>query len=113
MADRIGFIGLGIMGQGMARNVLRAGYELVVWNRTVSKTAPLVEAGAAAAESPAEVARQSDIILICVSDTPDVEAVVLGEGGVLEGAGQGKLVIDHSTISPSATLALAPGGSVI
>jgi 3-hydroxyisobutyrate dehydrogenase len=107
MAERIGFIGLGIMGQGMAHNVLRAGHKLVVWNRTASKMEPLVKAGATAAENPAEVARQSDIILICVSDTPDVEAVVLGEDGVLEGAEPGKLVVDHSTISPSATLAIA------
>jgi 3-hydroxyisobutyrate dehydrogenase len=107
MSEKIGFIGLGIMGRGMAHNLLRAGFNLTVWNRTASRMDEFVAAGARAAASPADIARHCDIILICVSDTPDVEAVILGEGGVLEGAGAGQLVIDHSTISPQATQAIA------
>lgn len=107
MADRVGFIGLGIMGQGMARNILQAGFSLAVWNRTASKMEPLQEEGARAASSPADLAAQSDIIVICVSDTPDVEAVVTGEQGVLEGVKPGSLVVDCSTISPIVTRNLA------
>ncbi len=107
MPEKIGFLGLGIMGQGMALNLLKAGFELIVWNRTASKIEPVVEAGAKAGQSPADVAAKSDIIVICVSDTPDVEAVVLGEGGVIEQATAGNLVIDCSTISPAATREIA------
>jgi 3-hydroxyisobutyrate dehydrogenase len=107
MAERIGFIGLGIMGRGMAANLLRAGHDVVVWNRTATRMAPLVEVGATAAASPAEVARQCPIVLICVSDTPDVEDVVEGPDGILRGLSAGSLVVDHSTISPSATIRLA------
>ncbi len=107
MTETIGFIGLGIMGQGMARNLLKAGFPLVVWNRTASKMTPLVEAGARAADNPAHLASQSDIIITCVSDTPDVEAVILGEEGVIHGARPGSLVIDMSTISPTATRTIA------
>lgn len=107
MAERIGFIGLGIMGQGMTRNLLKAGFELRVWNRTASKMEPLVEAGAIAADNPAALAAASDIIITCVSDTPDVEAVILGEQGVIHGVQAGSLVIDMSTISPAATRRMA------
>lgn len=107
MAERIGFIGLGIMGQGMARNLLKAGFPLTVWNRTASRMEPLVAAGAAAGGDPADVAAHSDVTIICVSDTPDVEAVILGERGVLAGAAAGSLVIDCSTISPKVTRELA------
>jgi 3-hydroxyisobutyrate dehydrogenase len=107
MPERVGFIGLGIMGQGMARNLLKAGFPLTVWNRTASKAESLVEAGAKAGQNPAEVAANSDIIIICVSDTPDVEAVITGPEGILEGAKAGSLVIDCSTISPIATRELA------
>ena len=107
MAERIGFIGLGIMGSGMARNLLRANFELRVWNRTPSRMDPLVAEGAVAAASPADLAHQSDIIITCVSDTPDVEAVILGEDGVIHGASPGALVIDMSTISPQVTQAIA------
>lgn len=105
--ERIGFIGLGMMGRGMAGNLLRAGYPLTVWNRSPEKMNALVERGAYPGDSPAAVAARSDLILICVSDTPDVEAVILGPGGVLEGVRAGSLVIDHSTISPAATKAVA------
>ncbi|MBE7531257.1 MAG: NAD(P)-dependent oxidoreductase [Chloroflexi bacterium] len=103
MSETIGFIGLGIMGQGMARNLLKAGFPLRVWNRTHSKTEMLVAEGAVAATSPADVAAHCTIILTCVSDTPDVEAVLLHENGVIFGAAAGSLVIDCSTISPQAT----------
>ena len=103
MSERVGFVGLGIMGQGMARNLMKAGYTVHVWNRTASKMAPLVAEGAHAAASPAEVAAQCDIVVTCVSDTPDVEAVLLGEAGIIHGAKPGALVIDCSTISPQAT----------
>ncbi len=107
MKEAIGFIGLGIMGRGMAANLLKAGFPLTVWNRTAERAAPLVDTGAAAGDSPAGVARHSDIIVTCVSDTPDVEAVVLGPAGVIEGARPGALVIDCSTISPATTRDIA------
>ncbi|NJN96130.1 MAG: NAD(P)-dependent oxidoreductase [Anaerolineales bacterium] len=107
MMEKIGFIGLGIMGQGMAQNLLKAGFPLTVWNRTASKAEPLLAAGAEAGQHPADVAARSDIVLICVSDTPDVEGVILGENGVLAGVKAGSLVIDCSTISPLATRNLA------
>jgi 3-hydroxyisobutyrate dehydrogenase len=103
MTQKIGFIGLGIMGRGMVANLLKAGFEVTVWNRTASRMEPLVEAGAAAGKSPADVAAKSEIIITCVSDTPDVEAVILGQDGVIEGATAGNLVIDMSTISPQTT----------
>jgi 3-hydroxyisobutyrate dehydrogenase len=107
MSETIGFIGLGIMGRGMSHNLLKAGFDVRVWNRTAARMAELVTAGATAATSPADVAAHSDIIIVCVSDTPDVEAVILGENGVIQGARPGSLVVDMSTISPKATEALA------
>jgi 3-hydroxyisobutyrate dehydrogenase len=95
------------MGQGMAHNLLKAGFSLTIWNRTANKMDPLLAAGARAGRDPADVAAQSDMVMICVSDTPDVEAVILGEHGVLKGAKAGSLVIDCSTISPIATRRLA------
>lgn len=107
MSERVGFIGLGIMGRGMAHNLLRAGFDVVVWNRTAARMTPLVEAGATPAASPADVAAQSTIIITCVSDTPDVEAVIAGRDGVLDTLQRGTLVVDTSTISPQVTQALA------
>ncbi len=107
MADQIGFIGLGIMGRGMTRNLLKAGFPLTVWNRTPSRMAELAAEGAGASTSPAALASRCDVILLCVSDTPDVQAVIIGEQGVLHGARPGSLVIDMSTISPHATRDLA------
>ena len=107
MAERIGFIGLGIMGRGMARNIAKAGFELRVWNRTASRAEEFVQTGAIVSATPAEVAANSDIIITCVSDTPDVEAVILGDEGVIQGAHAGALVIDMSTISPQATRTIA------
>jgi 3-hydroxyisobutyrate dehydrogenase len=91
----------------MARNLLKAGFPLTVWNRTASRMEELLAEGATAAQSPADVAANSDIIISCVSDTPDVEQVILGGRGVIEGANSGALVIDMSTISPQATQAIA------
>lgn len=105
--ERIGFIGLGIMGRGMTHNLLKAGFDLTVWNRTASKAGELVQAGAKRAESPAALAQQCDIIITCVSDTPDVRGVLTGENGVLKGMQPGALVIDTSTISPQVTRELA------
>ncbi len=104
---RVGFIGLGIMGSPMAMNILKAGYPLTVWNRTASKGEPLRKAGASWAESPAEVARNSDVVITIVSDTPDVEEVILGPRGVIHGAHSGMVAIDMSTISPHATRRIA------
>jgi 3-hydroxyisobutyrate dehydrogenase len=101
--DRVGFVGLWTMGAAMAGNVATAGFPLTVWNRTRDRATALREGGATEADSPADVARASDIVVTCVSDTPDVEAILFGEGGVAEGARRGQLVIDCSTISPSAT----------
>ena len=107
MTKRVGFVGLGIMGTGMARNLLRAGFAVRVWNRTASRMQPLVDEGAAAANSPADAARESEVTIVCVSDTPDVEAVILGDDGVIHGASPDSLVIDTSTISPDATRSIA------
>ena len=104
---KIGYAGLGIMGRGMAANLLRAGHDITVWNRTPERTHELAATGAGVAASPADLAAACDIIMICVSDTPDVEEVALGEQGLIHGLGPGKLVVDHSTISASATKRLA------
>ena len=104
---KIGFIGLGIMGRPMALNLVKAGFSLTVFNRTGSKTEPLAAAGAAVADSPAEVARASDVVITIVSDTPDVESVLFGSDGLFHGAGSGKVVVDMSTISPEATVEFA------
>lgn len=101
----VGLAGTGIMGAGIARNLVRKSHQVMVWNRTRAK-AEQIE-GAVVAESPAELARACDPVMICVSDTPDVEQVVLGNDGILRGLGPGKLVVDHSTISPQATRGLA------
>jgi 2-hydroxy-3-oxopropionate reductase len=100
---RVGFVGLGLMGLPMARNLLRAGYALTVWNRTAAKAEPLLADGAQAAASPADVARRSDVVVTIVTDSPDVEAVAGGENGVLAGAAAGSVWIDMSTISPEVT----------
>ncbi len=105
--ERIGFVGLGTMGEAMAGHLLRAGHPLTVWNRTPTRTAGVASAGAAVAETPAALAAGADVIVICVSDTPDVEAVLFGPGGIAEGIRAGGLVIDCSTIAPGATRGFA------
>lgn len=107
MTARIGFIGLGIMGKPMAQNLSKAGYPLAVYARRPDMMDPLVSMGATACENPQAVAAQSDIIFTIVSDTPDVEQVILGEQGVIQGAQAGSVVVDMSTISPSATRHMA------
>jgi len=100
---RIGYIGLGTMGGAMAENLIKAGYPLTVYNRTVSKAERFIALGAQLAESPAEVARRSEVVFVNVSDTPDVLEVVLGANGAMEGAHPGMILVDHSTIKPSAS----------
>ena len=105
---RIGFVGLGIMGAPMALNLMKAGFSLKVYNRSDRPGAQqVVEAGAVRAASPREAAEGSDVIVTIVTDTPDVEAVILGEEGVIHGARRGAAVIDMSTISPRVTRDIA------
>ena len=99
MAERIGFIGLGIMGRPMALNLRKAGYVLCVYARRANLMDPLLRIGAVACFSPQAVAEQSDIIITMVSDTPDVEEVILGKNGIIWGAKAGSLVIDMSSIA--------------
>ncbi len=99
----VGFGGLGTMGGAMAANVARAGFAVTAWNRTLGRAGDLADLGVRLATSPAEVAAASDLIVTIVSDTPDVETVLFGEAGVAAAAASGSLVVDMSTISPSAT----------
>jgi 3-hydroxyisobutyrate dehydrogenase len=103
----VAFIGMGTMGAPMALNILKAGHEVVVYNRTREKELPLADAGALRADTPREAAAGAEMIITCVSDTPDVEVVVLGDDGIIHGAPAGSLVIDMSTISPAATRHIA------
>ena len=98
---KLGFIGLGIMGKPMALNLLKAGYSLVVHNRSREVVASLVAEGAEEAHSPREVSSQVEVVFTNLPDSPDVEQVALGENGILEGAQKGLIYIDHSTIKPS------------
>ncbi|MDP9380832.1 MAG: 2-hydroxy-3-oxopropionate reductase [Chloroflexota bacterium] len=107
MAERIGWIGLGIMGKPMAANLLRAGYELTVHSRSRGPVEELTQMGARAADSPREVADGSEVIITMLPDSPDVSQAVAGENGVLEGAPSGSLLIDMSTISPVVARELA------
>ncbi|HWE12072.1 MAG TPA: 2-hydroxy-3-oxopropionate reductase [Solirubrobacteraceae bacterium] len=105
--ERVGFIGLGIMGQPMAVNLLEAGYALTVHNRSGRAVEELRGRGAAAAGSPRELAASSDVVITMLPDSPDVEAVVLGPDGVVEGVREEALYIDMSTISPAVSRHLA------
>jgi len=107
MAEKIGFIGLGVMGKPMARHLITAGHALTVHNRSRGAVDELVRAGATAGGSPAEVARASKVIITMLPDTPDVERVLTGPDGVLAGLTGGAVVIDMSSISPVATERLA------
>jgi len=104
---RIGFIGMGNMGIPMSLNILKAGHELTVWNRTPSRAQPVVDAGATLAATPAAVATNADITLICVSLPEDVRQVVEGPDGALSGARAGSIIADHSTVDPGTTTDLA------
>src|SRR5439155_6434386 len=116
--DVVGFIGLGVMGKPMARNLIKNGHSLVVHSRSRGPVDELVAAGARAAASPAEVAGAASVIITMVPDTPDVEQVVAGVNGILSGIGSGTVVIDMSSISPVVTRRLsaavaAKGGSML
>jgi 3-hydroxyisobutyrate dehydrogenase len=101
---RLGFIGLGIMGRGMAANLIAAGHDLTLWNRSEARYDGL---NGTPASSPRDLGSVSDVVFVCVSDTPDVEAVVFGEDGVIHGLAPGSVLVDHSTISPTSTAAMA------
>ncbi len=107
MPTRLAFIGLGVMGGPMAGHLLAAGHPLVVHTRTKAKAKALIARGATHVSTPADAAAQADVIFLCVPDTPDVEAVVFGDKGLADGAKRGAIVVDHSTISPSATRRMA------
>jgi len=101
--EKVAFIGTGIMGAPMAQNLLKAGYTVTVHSRTRSRSEPVIEAGAAWADSPAAAAKDADVVITCVTDTADVEKVLLGPNGVIESARDGMICVDMSTISPAAT----------
>jgi 2-hydroxy-3-oxopropionate reductase len=107
MPETVGFIGLGVMGRPMARHIMDKGYPLVVHNRSRGAVDDLVAAGAQAADTPGDVARRATVVITMVPDTPDVEAVLTGRSGVLDGIQAGAVVIDMSSISPVATKRLA------
>ncbi len=100
MMPKIGFIGLGIMGKPMSKNLIKAGYQLVVFNRSKTAVDELVAAGAQAVASPKEVAAQTEIIITMLPNSPEVKQVVLGENGIIEGAKSGAVVVDMSSIAP-------------
>lgn len=107
MTETIGFIGLGVMGAPMAGNLLEAGHSLVVHSRSPEPVEALAEAGAETASSPREVAERADVVITMLPDSPAVEAVVLGDDGVLAGASEGDLLVDMSTIHPTVSVAIA------
>jgi 3-hydroxyisobutyrate dehydrogenase len=104
---KVAFIGMGTMGAPMALNLLKAGHKVTVHNRTREKEAAVAAAGARRAASPAEAAEGAEVVIICVSDTPDLDRVTLGESGVIHGAAPGTVVVDMSTVSPGATRRIA------
>ena len=104
---KVGYIGLGLMGKSMARNILKAGFPLVVHNRSRAAVDELAAEGATPASSPSKVASQVDVIFTNLPDTPDVEQVALGENGIMEGAHAGLIFVDNSTIKPGAARAIA------
>jgi len=104
---KVGYIGLGLMGKSIARNILKAGFPILVHNRSRASVDELVAEGATAANSPKEVAERVDVIFTNLPDTPDVEKVVLGENGIIEGAHDGLVYIDNSTIKPAAARRIA------
>jgi 3-hydroxyisobutyrate dehydrogenase len=106
-SQRVGFVGLGTMGSAMAANLARAGFPLMVWNRTPGRAEPLRQLGAIVAGSPRQVADGSDIVVCCLTDSPQVAAVVFGPDGLAEAFGEGSLFVDCSTISPAAAREIA------
>jgi 3-hydroxyisobutyrate dehydrogenase len=106
-AEKLGYLGLGMMGVPMTRRLLQAGFEVAVWNRSAGKAAKLVEIGARLATSPSDIAASASIVFMCVTDTAAVEAIVFGPEGLAKVPGTGKLVVDLSSIHPDATRAFA------
>jgi len=104
---KVGYIGLGLMGKSIARNILKAGFPIFVHNRSRAAVDELVAEGATAANSPKEVAAQVDVVFTNLPDTPDVEKVVLGENGIIEGAHAGLVYVDNSTIKPASARSIA------
>lgn len=104
---RVGYIGLGLMGKSMARNILKGGFPLIVHNRSQEAVQELEHEGAQAAASPAEVARQVDVVFTNLPDSPDVEQVALGPGGIIESAREGLIFVDNSTIKPASARLIA------
>ncbi|MDL1909076.1 2-hydroxy-3-oxopropionate reductase [Chloroflexi bacterium CFX6] len=104
---KVGYIGLGLMGKSIARNILKAGFPLVVHNRSRAAVNELAAEGAIAANSPKEVAAQVDVVFSNLPDSPDVEKVVLGENGIIEGAREGLIFVDNSTIKPASARTIA------
>lgn len=107
MTKRVGFIGLGMMGNPVSKNLLKTGFELTVWNRTESKMKEILELGARPASSAKEVAQKSEVTITMLTGPSDVEEVILGENGVLEGLKPGSAIIDMSTISPEVSKRIA------
>lgn len=103
----IAFAGIGLMGLRMCRRLLAAGFPLSVWNRSPEKCTPLVDAGARLANSPAELCAEADVVLLCLADTAVVREVVFGAGGIVESARAGQVLVDHSSLEPAATRAMA------
>jgi len=101
--EKIGFIGLGLMGTPMTKRLLNVGFDVTVWNRSADKSAPLAVAGAKVAASVAELVASVDVVMLCVSDTAAVEALLFADGGITAHARAGQLVVDFSSIEPSAT----------
>ena len=104
---KVGYIGLGLMGKPIARNILKAGFPLVVHNRSREKVQELVQEGAREASSAAEVASQVDVVFTNLPDSPDVESIVLGENGILAGGQPGLIFVDNSTIKPMVARTIA------
>lgn len=104
---RVGYIGLGLMGKSIARNILKAGFPVVVHNRSQAAVNELVAEGATRADSPKEVAAQVDVVFTNLPDSPDVEKVVLGENGIIAGAHEGLILVDNSTIKPATARMIA------
>lgn len=103
----LGFAGIGLMGLPMCRRLLAAGYSLTVWNRNPAKCAALVEAGARQVANPAELCEHTDILMLCLADTAVVREVVFGAGGIVEGAKRAQLLVDFSSLEPTATREMA------
>lgn len=103
----LGFAGIGLMGLPMCRRLLAAGYPLTVWNRSPEKCAALVAAGARLASTPAQLSRSSDLVLLCLADTAVVREVVFGEQGVAQGGRSGQVLVDFSSLEPTATREMA------